>query len=104
MTKSRRLCDRRGGGEDPSVAQQGPEQVGSPADQGKDGLDVCAALAPAQTWVLRSHTCPSSIRTAAADPRNTSLPSLWSATARSAHISISSQASREAGRPPVCSR
>lgn len=45
MTKSRGLRDRRNGGEDPVVAQEGPQGSGPSPVQGDDGLDVCAALA-----------------------------------------------------------
>ena len=45
MNESSRLRDRRGGGESPVVAQEGPQGVGPAAGQGDDGLDVFAALA-----------------------------------------------------------
>ncbi|OKJ27786.1 hypothetical protein AMK22_29640 [Streptomyces sp. CB01580] len=44
MTKSSRLRDRQLGGEDPVVAQEGPQDTGSSAGEGNDCMDVLAAL------------------------------------------------------------
>src|SRR5690606_20700378 len=44
MTKSSRLRDRWGGGEDPSVTQQRPQHARPSPGQGDDGLDMLAAL------------------------------------------------------------
>lgn len=44
MTKTSRLRGGRGGGEDPVVAQECPQDAGPPTGESNDGLDVCAAL------------------------------------------------------------
>ncbi|SCK59074.1 hypothetical protein YWIDRAFT_08357, partial [Streptomyces sp. SceaMP-e96] len=45
MTKSSRLRDRRGGGEDSAVTHKRPQHARPAASQSDDRLDVFAALA-----------------------------------------------------------